>query len=131
MVSGKKQSIWSSYLFVVDVQSLCAQIYTSLLTHSSLLICQYSEKVSLELNAWVRFFLVEESLLSLLLLYHYLTCDVSIINNGYKLACSSNSVGLNAHTDSLSLSAEILIISQVSESTFVVIIILEEKSLVP
>lgn len=74
---------------------------------------------------------MEESLLSLLLLYHYLTCDVSIINNGYKLACSSNSVGLNAHTDSLSLSAEILIISQVSESTFVVIIILEEKSLVP
>lgn len=74
---------------------------------------------------------MEESLLSLLLLYCYLTSDISVINNGYKLGCSSNSVGLNAHTDSLSLSAKILIISQVSESTFVVIVVLEEKSLLP
>lgn len=60
----------------------------------------------------------------------YLTRDSFVINKDYKLACYFTSLGLSGHTDSLFLSVKILVVSQVSESTFVVTIRLEGKSLV-
>lgn len=64
----------------------------------------------------------------MLLLYCYLTCDGFVINNDYKLAYYYNSLDLSSLIiDRLLLGVKILVISQVSESTFVAVIMLEEK----
>ena len=64
---------------------------------------------------------------SLLLWYCYLTCDGFIINNGYKLAHCYNSVGQSSQVDRFLLGVKLLVVSQVSASTSVAVIILEEK----